>query len=81
MYGRNVGQNIPHIVALFSIVVVTEAASDEDRLDAVLEREPVGELAVHKRTRRQQSADLDRGQVVLVGPVRRPLRELHQLAG
>ena len=72
-YGNNVGQNIPHIVALLPVGVVAEPASHEDRPDAVLEGEPVGELAVHERARRQQRAELHRRQIVLVGAARAPI--------
>jgi hypothetical protein len=55
---RYIRQNISHIVARLPVVVVAEAAADEDRLDVILQREPIGELAVHERTRRQNFSEL-----------------------
>src|SRR3954468_7880346 len=56
----DIGQNIPHILALLSIVIVSEPLPDEDRPDAILERQAIRQLAVHERARRQYRAELDR---------------------
>src|SRR5688500_1976723 len=46
--GRDIRQNISHIVAGLPVLVVAEASSDEYRPDSIFEREPVGELPLHE---------------------------------
>src|SRR5687767_15719387 len=64
--GRDIRQNISHIVARLPVLVVAEAPADEYRPDSVLEREPVGELPVHEGSLRQPSSELDRRGVVRI---------------
>src|SRR5262245_4385604 len=71
-----VRQNISHIPALVPIRVIAELVPDEEGPEAVLEREPVGELPLYERTGRQRPSQIDRRLVVLVRAALSPPGEL-----
>src|SRR6188768_966571 len=52
-----VGQYIAHVSSPEPVVVVAEAIANKAGTDPVLERQAVGEFAVHERARRQQTSD------------------------
>src|SRR6185295_14358220 len=67
---------ISHIPPILAVRVITKSVSDEERTDTVLERQPVGQLPLDERARRQDPAEVDRRLVILVAPMDGPVAEL-----
>src|SRR5687767_9184355 len=51
--GSDLGQYISHHITGATVVEVAKSMADEDRMDAVFERQTVGKFAVNQRPRRQ----------------------------
>src|SRR5262245_49627889 len=77
--GQNVGQYIARVIAAQTVLIVAEAAADEQGPNLVLEREAVGEFSLHERAGREHAADRNRGAIVHLVTTARPVDVLPQI--